>query len=194
MANSWIAKCYRSERENDRLLRRDYLMLNDPGRLLTKQEVKELYLEPTITREMVEATKSEESSIGQSIPWRTGCGGQVPLSYQYELFDDRVRAAKKLAGIKHSNRDLFGELAVCCFVGVGTGLVGTVAGAIGGYLLSDNHPILMTLGGTVGGAIGTPTILGLGAYIVSKIEDKIYESAMRNHRNKKNHLNRRLKN
>lgn len=164
-------------------------MLNESGRPLTPEEIRKLELEPKITSEVVEATRSEKYPIGQTIPWKTGWQGQVPLSYQIELAEDRTRAAKKLAGMRHSKRSDFDDFFNRCFTLVESGVVGTLAGAITGYILSEDHPISMTLGGAASGALGTPTVLGLGIYSVSRIKDRIYEKVMNEHKNKKKSSN-----
>jgi len=164
---SWIARRYRFERELDRLYKEHQRMLRDPGvpvsSVMSDEEIKLAGLKPHMM---------------------AGWGGSAPLSYQSELADDRTRAAKRLAGMRNPDRGNYEEFAhflISCGV---VGLAGGAIGGLAGYILSEDHPVLMTLGGTATGGIGASLAFGLSAVAIEYFGDKIYERAINKHREK----------
>ncbi len=138
MVTSWIARRLRYEKENERLFKQESLRLSDSGRFISREESLAEGLEP---------------SLHPSGGWFTGWGGRqnVPLSYQMELADDRCRKAKRLAGMKNPNHGLFEEFFAGCVTAILYSGAGAFVGGVTGYIASEHHPALMTLGGLVGG-------------------------------------------
>ncbi|HLC54716.1 MAG TPA: hypothetical protein VJK07_03780 [Candidatus Nanoarchaeia archaeon] len=171
MAKSWVAQRYRFNREFERLLGLENISLSGPGEFIPKEEA---------------IARGFGPSLHPSGGWYTGWGGRgnVPLSYQFELADDRHRKANRLAG-RRPTHNSFEEFFAGCFTAIAYSMAGAFTGSIAGYTLSENHPVLMTLGGLVSGAITAPVLYVLGKYLSSITREKIYNSALKSPDEKK---------
>jgi len=93
------------------------------------------------------------------------------------------RTARYLAGKKP--RDQYDEMITGCAILMGLGFIGAITGGVLSYVYSKDNSALTTVGGSIAGGIGLDGLLVTGESIKTKIEDKIYNSVMRKHNNKR---------